>query len=96
MTPEQTPPKCPNCGSPMDLKEKGGDRFWGCPNYRDCKAKTVPYTKASDIKRFNKPQGTNFQKVESRDNPIIDEIQTGFREVNERLDKLIEHVVTKL
>lgn len=36
-------PKCDKCGSEMLLKQKGEDRFWGCPNYAKCGGKTKPY-----------------------------------------------------
>jgi len=76
---------------PSGISKRTGkpyDAFYSCPNNRECGSKPISY--GTSVK------GTNFQKVESKDNLLIDEIQTGFREVNERLDKLIEHVVTKL
>ncbi len=36
-------PKCEKCKSEMLLKQKGSDRFWGCPNYAKCGGKTKPY-----------------------------------------------------
>ncbi len=34
---EKLTPKCPNCDRQMNLKEKGGRRFWACRYYqRDC------------------------------------------------------------
>lgn len=41
--PDETPPICSNCETPMNLMIKGSDRFWGCPNWKDCGAKTIPY-----------------------------------------------------
>jgi len=42
MTTEQAP-ICPACQTPMLLRAKGEDKFWGCPNYRECGGKTIPY-----------------------------------------------------
>lgn len=36
-------PTCPACSTPMVLKTKGNDRFWGCPNYKSCGGKTIQY-----------------------------------------------------
>lgn len=36
-------PKCEQCGTEMVLRTKGSDKFWGCPNYKECGGKTLPY-----------------------------------------------------
>lgn len=36
-------PKCDSCNTEMKLKDKNGEKFWGCPNYFKCKGKTKRY-----------------------------------------------------
>lgn len=36
-------PKCDKCSTEMLLKDKNGEKFWGCPNWQRCKGKTKPY-----------------------------------------------------
>ncbi len=36
-------PKCEKCNAEMILKEKGGEKFWGCANWKQCGGRTKPY-----------------------------------------------------
>ena len=38
-------PPCMACQSPMVLREKDGSKFWGCPNWKECGGRTMPYGK---------------------------------------------------
>jgi len=79
------PPLCSVCQTPMLLKEKDGQKFWGCPNYRECGGKTVPYYINKKPSYQKSPQNQGIEVV-------MDEIVG----INERLDKLIAYIVTKL
>ncbi len=79
------PPLCSACQTPMVLRVKGNDKFWGCPNYKECGGKTVPYY-ISRKSSFQKPP----------DNQGIELIMEEIVGTNERLDKLIAYLVTKL
>lgn len=35
---EQLGPSCPNCNSPMVLRDGKRGEFWGCSNYPECKS----------------------------------------------------------
>ncbi len=39
---EQTK-QCPTCGTSMNLREKEGSKFWGCPNWQTKGCKTQKY-----------------------------------------------------
>lgn len=36
-------PKCNKCQTLMVLRTKGEDKFWGCPKYKECGGKTIPF-----------------------------------------------------
>jgi len=36
------PPQCASCQNTMVMREKEGSKFWGCPNWKECKSKTIP------------------------------------------------------
>jgi ssDNA-binding Zn-finger/Zn-ribbon topoisomerase 1 len=36
-------PSCNKCNTQMRLREKGNDKFWGCPNWASCGGKTMTY-----------------------------------------------------
>lgn len=36
-------PKCEKCNAEMILREKGGEKFWGCANWKQCGGRTKPY-----------------------------------------------------
>lgn len=36
-------PRCDKCNLYMQVRRKGNDRFWGCPNWQNCHSKTKPY-----------------------------------------------------
>lgn len=36
-------PYCEKCKIPLQLREKNGEKFFGCVNYKNCRSKTQPY-----------------------------------------------------
>lgn len=58
-------PKCDKCDTEMILKEKGEDKFWGCPKWKDCGGRTKPYAgvdnKTSPKAQNGRPDG--FQVI---------------------------------
>jgi ssDNA-binding Zn-finger/Zn-ribbon topoisomerase 1 len=61
-------PKCPNCGQTMVLRTKGADKFFGCPNYRNCGAKTIAF---QGQKTYPKPTYTPQQTSPSGGNSDV-------------------------
>ena len=51
--------KCIKCGTLMNLREKEGSKFWGCPNWATKKCKTVPYFEGKRI-------DSGFKRVEPK------------------------------
>ena len=100
MTPEQSPPMCPNCQTPMSLRPAGISKktdkpypaFWACPNNRSCGSKPITYV---DPKGMQKAV-VGIGKKETLDaNPLLlicDELRT----LNDRLDRLANYLIEKL
>lgn len=81
---------CENCGTQMKIREKNGDKFWGCPNYKTCGAKTKPF----------QPQGTppkpfKTQNLASGDFNFENFVAEELANINLRLDKLVEFLKEK-
>ena len=82
-------PICNNCGTKMVLRTKGEDRFWGCPNWKTCGGKTIPY---KGERKKDKPQDVRPQQPTDLQ-MIFDQLQTldkGMREVWTVLMKIQE------
>ena len=79
----ETPPNCSSCQTPMVLKEKEGQKFWGCPNWKECGGKTIPF---GGYKKKSGAEG--FQKVGS--DTQHEEIMKEFEKLNKRLDNLAQ------
>lgn len=78
---EPVPPTCPECGTEMVLRTKGEDKFYGCPNYKECGAKTISYGR-------NKKEKPEVRRPEqsTADQIILEEIQglrKGFDDMKE-------------
>lgn len=66
----------------MILKEKEGQKFWGCKNWRECGGKTIPYGQKG------------FQKATSGN----DEVMNGLRKIYAKLETIqgaVENVLTQ-
>jgi len=84
-------PTCPNCQTELQQKKGKYGMFWGCPNWADCGFKGYPI-------KGDRPKDRPYRQ-EPQNNPqliVLEELQAGFKETNERLDKLISFVVQKL
>jgi ssDNA-binding Zn-finger/Zn-ribbon topoisomerase 1 len=55
-------PHCPACGSEMKLREKDDSKFWGCPHYKECGGKTIPY--GVQKKPFQKEGKVNMSAID--------------------------------
>ena len=87
-TPQITPPRCPACDTPMVLRDKNGEKFWGCIHYKECGGKTIPFREA--------PKSGGFPKVVNGNEILMDEIQDFRKEINERLDAMGKFLAEKL
>ncbi len=83
MTPISTPPQCPACGTPMVLREKEGSKFYGCPHYKECGGKTIPFSEPKPTQ--NSTWKNVVPKINTGDNG---EIVEGLRAIWVELEKL--------
>ena len=83
-------PTCSKCGTPMLLKEKNGEKFWGCPNYRQCGGKTKPY----GSKTPKQPQNLSKSPTERQEGIVM--VMDELAAIQTRLDKLISYIITNL
>lgn len=68
-------PYCDVCKIPLTLKEKNGEKFFGCINYQTCKTKTQPYYGGLD-----EPRPARFSITEEM-----------WKELNRKIDWLIDN-----
>ena len=89
MTNEQAP-ICSSCQTPMVLRVKGQDKFWGCPNWKDCGGKNVPASGYRDTgkKTFIKKEALN--EIDQGDKMI-----EGMRNIYEKLDEILKAIKTE-
>ena len=85
INPQPSAPDCPNCQTPMELKTKGNDKFWGCPNYQECGSKTIPYQEALKRRhigeqKITKEAGRAMMLEEIRD--LVRDIKNELRTMN--------------
>lgn len=74
-------PTCNNCGATMKKRKGQRGEFWGCSNFPTC--------------RTTMPLEGDVTKVKPTVNPeslLMDEIQNGFKELNERLDAMATYL----
>jgi len=83
---EKIIPNCYACGTPMVLREKDSSKFWGCPNWKTCGGKTIPYGKPERKPQPQRPAQPNPMML------ILDEV----RATNKRLDKMADYLLEKL
>ena len=83
-------PDCMACQSPMVLRQKGGDKFWGCPNWQECGGKTFPYGKQ---KPTTGALEENANKVMISD--ILKDILAGIEELRADIKDLREEILNK-
>lgn len=70
-------PKCEKCETEMILKQKGPDKFWGCPNWKQCKGRTRPYDGVDNPKPGpDSSSSETLGRIELKLDFIIDYIQT--------------------
>ncbi len=56
-------PKCDKCESEMILKQKGADKFWGCPNWQRCAGKTKPF---AGVEKPSEAAGSTVEETLAR------------------------------
>lgn len=76
-----TPPICSECQSPMALREKNGEKFWGCPNWKSCGGKTRPYGKSAP-RTFQKPASSP---------PTKEDAITWLKKIYEKVEEIEEN-----
>jgi len=91
--PEEIIPTCYSCGTPMVLREKGGDKFWGCPNWKSCGGKTIPYGKP---KQKDKPQTWTSSGANIKTQTGEQMIKEAINGIGKRLDGLATFLKKKL
>jgi len=56
-------PKCDKCNAEMILKEKGGEKFWGCPKWKECGGRTKPYAGVDSTPKAQIGRPDGFQVI---------------------------------
>lgn len=70
-------PKCDKCESAMILKQKGPDKFWGCPNYARCGGKTKSYAGVDRPSESTDPSITEtLARIELKMDFILDNLKS--------------------
>lgn len=56
---------CPNCGAKMYLREKNGEKFWGCSMWKENGCRTLPYEQKT-LPTKPVPMGTPIKETKSQ------------------------------
>ena len=89
---ETISPLCANCQTEMVLREKQGEKFWGCPNWRECKGKTIPFRPTQSKEPIKEIRTIPILRLDLKDKEELlkplREIWKQNEEIKQRLDNL--------